>query len=187
MSDLDVALLSHGEKYDLLVDVVGDETSLEFCTLSSYYLDGNDLDTAMRANGTNWNDIKPLTDEFKKRAEKRRAKKRADENMSESQTTLAASEETPDSINELTIAGEFGFKRLEGPFEVAKDGTIWGVVIPEGHHPTVSTLEDDVGEAAVLIADGVTVGGGVVDTVKRLEDHDEVHVLVDQYARGKSQ
>jgi hypothetical protein len=57
------ALLSDGEMYDVIVDVVGDETSLEFCTLTSYYIDGNDLDAAMRANGTQWDTINELTSE----------------------------------------------------------------------------------------------------------------------------
>lgn len=101
-----------------------------------------------------------------------------------SNATTTPTDETPDSINEFTIAGEFGYQRLEGPFEVVKDGTIWGIVVPEDHHPTVSTLDSQVGESAVLIADGVTVGGGVVDTVKHVEAHDEVHVLIDQYPMG---
>jgi len=69
---VDTTLLDDGEMYDLIADVVGDETSLEFCTLSEYYLHGNDLDVCMRAHMTDWTDIKPLLDEIEERAEKRR-------------------------------------------------------------------------------------------------------------------
>lgn len=55
------ALLSDGEMYDVIHEAVGDETSLEFVTLTSHYIDGNDLSTAMRANGTNWDEINELT------------------------------------------------------------------------------------------------------------------------------
>lgn len=65
------AMLSSGEMYDVIVDVVGDETSLEFCTLTSYYIDGNDLDTAMRANGTQWETINELTSEIDEKANKK--------------------------------------------------------------------------------------------------------------------
>lgn len=89
-----------------------------------------------------------------------------------------------DSINELTIVGEFGFQRVPGPFEVVKDGTIWGIVVPEDTHQTVSTLSSQEGEAATLVADGETIGGGIVTDVVEVDDHDELHVLVDQYAMG---
>ena len=69
---LDTTLLSDAEMYDIIVDVVDDETSLEFCTLTAYYLDDNGLDVSMRAHGTNWRDIKPLLDEIEERAEERR-------------------------------------------------------------------------------------------------------------------
>lgn len=78
MKDIDVVLLSHGEKYDLIVDIVGDEGSLEFCTLVDFYLDDNGLDVSMRANGTSWSEIKPLIDEFEERAKEMRAEKRGD-------------------------------------------------------------------------------------------------------------
>lgn len=91
-----------------------------------------------------------------------------------------------DSINEFVVAGEFGFQRVPGPFEVEKDGTVWGVVVPKDAHPTVRHLDDQEGEAAVLIADAEAVGGGILTDVVEDEDHDELHVLVDQYARGDS-
>lgn len=75
---VDTTLLGDGEMYDLIVDVVGDETSLEFCTLSEHYLDGNDLDISMRANMTDWEDIKPLVNEVEERAAELRKKKRED-------------------------------------------------------------------------------------------------------------
>lgn len=96
--------------------------------------------------------------------------------------------ETPDhpgSVNELTVVGEFGFKRLGGPFTVQKDGTVWTVDIPEDYdHPSASTLPDDTERAAVLIADGETCGGGIV--VEVLEDLEGVQyrVVIDQYAMG---
>jgi hypothetical protein len=74
MHNIDTTLLGSGEMYDLIVDVVGNETSLEFVTLTSYYLDGNDLDTAMRANGTDWRTIKPLVEEIEERAGQIRVK-----------------------------------------------------------------------------------------------------------------
>jgi len=72
MPNTSTALLGRGKLYDVIVDVVGDETSLEFCTLSSYYLDDNDLDTAMRANGTHWDDTQPLVEEVDERAKELR-------------------------------------------------------------------------------------------------------------------
>ena len=88
----------------------------------------------------------------------------------------------PDSINEFVIAGEFGFQRVPGPFEVVKDGTIWGIAVPNDAHPTVGTLPEQEGESAVIIADCKAVGGGVVTDVLEKPKHDELHVLVDQYA-----
>lgn len=89
-----------------------------------------------------------------------------------------------DSINELVVAGDFGFQRVPGPFEVVQDGTVWGIVVSEDAHATVRTLPDQEGEVAVLIADAQAVGGGIVTDVVEVSDHDEYHVLVDQYARG---
>lgn len=71
---LHTTLLDDGDMYDIIVEAVGDETSLEFCTLVDHYLEDNDLDLCMRANGTSWDDIKPLTDEVERlAAEKREA------------------------------------------------------------------------------------------------------------------
>lgn len=71
MGNTATALMHDGDLYDLTVEVVGDETSLEFVTLSDYYLDNNDLDLAMRANGTDWETIKPLVDEIDSKAQER--------------------------------------------------------------------------------------------------------------------
>jgi hypothetical protein len=89
-----------------------------------------------------------------------------------------------ETINEFAVAGDFGFQRAPRPFEVVKDGTVWGIVVPKDAHPTVSTLPNQEGEAAVLVADAKIVGGGLVTDVLELSEHDELHVLVDQYARG---
>lgn len=94
--------------------------------------------------------------------------------------------QTPDSINEFTITGDFGFQRVLGPFDVVKDGTIWGIHVPKDTHPTVRALPSREGEAAVLVADGEVIGGGIVSDVVEVPDHDELHVLVDQYAMGDS-
>lgn len=98
-----------------------------------------------------------------------------------------ASSQTPEysSINEFVVVGEFGFQRVPGPFEVVKDGTVWGIVVPMDAHPTVRHLDDQEGEAAVIIADGQAVGGGILTGIVEEEDHDELHVLVDQYAMGE--
>lgn len=68
MTNTATALLSDSELYDVIIDVVGDETSLEFCTLTTHYIDGNDLDTAVRANGMLWEDVKPLAREVDEQA-----------------------------------------------------------------------------------------------------------------------
>jgi hypothetical protein len=89
-----------------------------------------------------------------------------------------------DTINEFTVTGRFGFQRVTGPFEVEKRGTVWGIVVPTDAHPTVSTLSEHDGVAAVLLADGKSIGGGIVPDVVAVEDQDELHVLVDQYGIG---
>lgn len=61
--------LDDGELYDLIVEVVGDEASLEFCTLIDIYLDGNGTDASMRANGTDWTTIRPLIAEMEEKAQ----------------------------------------------------------------------------------------------------------------------
>lgn len=69
---LQTTALSDAEMYDIIVDVVGDERSLEFCTLTAYYLDDNSLGASMWEHGTNWRDIKPLLDDIEERVEERR-------------------------------------------------------------------------------------------------------------------
>lgn len=76
MNNINVVLLSDSELYDIIVDVVGDETSLEFCTLSSYYLDDNTLDASMELHGTHAEDINPLIDEVEERAAEYREQQR---------------------------------------------------------------------------------------------------------------
>lgn len=90
----------------------------------------------------------------------------------------------PDSINEFTIAGEFGYLRLPGPFEVEKEGTVWDVRTPYDAHVSVRTLPDYEGDAAVLVADCEAVGGGVVTDVFEDTTEELLHVYVDQYAMG---
>lgn len=75
MNDVNVVLLSDGELYDIIVDVVGDETSLEFCALSDYYLQDNTLDAAMQINGVDWNTMQDLVDEVEERAAEKRERK----------------------------------------------------------------------------------------------------------------
>lgn len=98
---------------------------------------------------------------------------------------VAARSQDHSSINEFVVVGEFGFQRVPGPFEVVKDGTVWGIVVPMDAHPTVRHLDDQGGEGAVIIADGQAVGGGILTDVVEKDDHDELHVLVDQYAMGE--
>lgn len=88
-----------------------------------------------------------------------------------------------DTINELVIAGEFGYKRVEGPWSVEKEGTKWTIVIPYDRMERTPGSHDE-GKTAVLIADGKAVGGGLVDTVFDPQDEGETHVVVDQYAMG---
>lgn len=77
--------LGDGEMYDIIVDVVGDETSLEFCALSDYYLEDNTLDAAMRLNGVSWSDIEPLIDEVEDKASALRDEKRQKESEPENE------------------------------------------------------------------------------------------------------
>lgn len=88
-----------------------------------------------------------------------------------------------DSINELVIVGDFGFKQIKGPWEVEKEGTKWTVIIPNNDN-SLSLSHDNEGCGAVLIADGEVIGGGIVDVVFKPEEEGEKHVVVDQYARG---
>lgn len=95
------------------------------------------------------------------------------------------------SINEFAVAGDFGFLRVEGPFSVEREGTLWEIAIPtagDDHgtpNPiTLSSIRDAEGEAAVVVADGEVVGGGLVDVVDEPEGEGVLFVVIDQYARG---
>jgi len=98
----------------------------------------------------------------------------------------------PDSINEFAIVSESGFKRTEGPFSVEKEGTLWTVRIPtdpqDPAYPGDISYRvlggQDEGDGAALVADGEIVGGGIVKVVDEPEGEGELHVVVDQYARG---
>lgn len=95
-----------------------------------------------------------------------------------------------DYINEFVIVGDFGFNRIPGVREVEKSGTKWTVVFHQKPNELTDGSKDrvpgnhDEGYAAVLIADGKAVGGGIVETVTEPEGEDETHVIVDQYAIG---
>jgi len=106
--------------------------------------------------------------------------------MSESRAGAeAAVEQPPDSINAFTVVGEFGFKRLPGPFSVDKAGTVWTIVIPEDYdHPAFTCDSHDEGKAAVVVADGRVCGGGIVSNVFDPEGEDGYRVQIDQYALG---
>jgi len=106
--------------------------------------------------------------------------------MSDDKDARPSGEEQYASINEFAVIGEFGFQRVEGPFEVVKDGTVWGINVPKDTHPTVSTLPGQEDEAAVIVADGEIVGGGILTDVVEETEHDEYHVLIDQYVMGGS-
>jgi hypothetical protein len=92
--------------------------------------------------------------------------------------------EKHDSINEFAVAGEFGFLRVEGPLEVAKDGTVWGIIVENPCEDHATLLRNLEGDAAVLIVDGKSIGGGIITDVYDFENSDELHILVDQYAMG---
>jgi len=102
------------------------------------------------------------------------------------QEQLADGAGEPDSINEFALAGDFGFMRVEGPFEVDKSGTNWTIFLPENpDNRVVRTLdEDDEGLAGVLVADCEVVGGGIVTNVWNPEGEDGRRLTIDQYARG---
>jgi len=88
------------------------------------------------------------------------------------------------AVSEFTAVGDCGFYRIEGPFPVEKDGTIWEIACPNTrldanvHVDRLRSLCDDY---VVLIAeDGTTVGGGKVTDV--MTEETTVVVMVDQYA-----
>lgn len=89
-----------------------------------------------------------------------------------------------DSINEFAVVGAFGFQRVPGPFDVIQDGTVWEIAVPVDAHPTVTTLPNQEGEAAVLVADARIIGGGILTDVIDEPEDKMLHLLVDQYARG---
>lgn len=98
--------------------------------------------------------------------------------------------EIPDTINEFAIIGDFGFHRVEGPFRLDSAGTNRTVILPLADDVwgnidarTASLLEDTEGERVALVADGEIVGGGVVTDVWAPDGEDELHLVVDQYAR----
>jgi len=93
-------------------------------------------------------------------------------------------EAPPDSINELCFVGEFGFHRIGGPHTVSKSINEWLVEIDIEDVNFISGVEDNVGECAVLVADGEVIGGGVTTDVVVVDEKDEILVFVDQYAMG---
>lgn len=72
----ETVFLTDGEMYDIIVDVVGDETSLEFCALSDYFIEDESLDAAMSMNGLLWDDIEPLIEDVEEKATELREEKR---------------------------------------------------------------------------------------------------------------
>lgn len=60
--------LSDDELYDIIVDVVGDDTSREFCALQDYFLRDNDADLALRAHGIDPDRMMDLIDEVEQQA-----------------------------------------------------------------------------------------------------------------------
>jgi len=72
MHSLHTTLLDDDTLYTIIANVVGDETSREFCTLTEHYLNDSNLDTAAQAHGTDWNTIKNLADEIETQARKHR-------------------------------------------------------------------------------------------------------------------
>jgi len=94
--------------------------------------------------------------------------------------------EEPDSINEFAIVGEFGFKRVAGPFEVDKSGTNWTIMLPDDPEDIhLRTLDDDhEGDAAVLVADCEVIGGGIVTDIWNPEGEPGRRLTIDQYAMG---
>lgn len=81
----DTVFLGDGEIYDIIVDVVGDETSLEFCALSDYYLEDNTLDAAIELNGVCWSNVEPLIDEVEEKASALRDEKRQEQSESDNE------------------------------------------------------------------------------------------------------
>lgn len=97
---------------------------------------------------------------------------------------MSVHEQVPDSINAFVVVGDFGFNDVDGPFAVEKDGTKWTIRVPTDGDVHTALLENNEGDGAVLLADADVVGGGLVDVVHEPEGEGELHVVVDQYARG---
>ncbi len=103
-----------------------------------------------------------------------------------------ANNDEPSSINQLVQAGEYGFAAVDGPFLVGKDGTKWSIQVPldddDALNPdraAMMTLNGmSEGEAAVLIADGEAVGGGLIESIYEPEGEETMFIVVDQYAAG---
>jgi len=103
-----------------------------------------------------------------------------------------ANNDEPSSINQLVQAGEYGFAAVDGPFLVDKDGTKWSIQVPldddDALNPdraAMMTLNGmSEGEAAVLIADGEAVGGGLIESIYEPEGEETMFIVVDQYAAG---
>lgn len=93
-------------------------------------------------------------------------------------------EQPADSINEFVAVGEFGFLRMRGPWSVEKEGTKWTIIVPHDDSRGRMGPENE-GQGAVLIADGHAVGGGIIDVVDSPDGEGELHIVVDQYARGE--
>lgn len=70
-------LLDDGEVYDIIVEVVGDENSLEFCALVDLHLEDRDMDAALAMNGLTYHDLRPLVDEVEEKATELREQKRS--------------------------------------------------------------------------------------------------------------
>lgn len=86
-----------------------------------------------------------------------------------------------ETINEFATVNKYGFHRFEGPFEVARQGTVWSITVPDDHDVHVEP-ERVIASGAAIVRDCEIVGGGVVKTVRETED--ATIIGVDQYAAG---
>lgn len=92
----------------------------------------------------------------------------------------------PDTVNSLTMVGDFGFDHYGGPFEFVIQDEKWGVVIPKEPLPETrqTALKGHEDQPALVIADGEPVVGGHLTEVVEVEEHDELHAVGDSYPRG---
>lgn len=67
--DVSTTLLSDDELYDIIVDVVGDDTSREFCALQDHFIRENDAQLVIQTYGVDADDFMDLVDEVEDRAE----------------------------------------------------------------------------------------------------------------------